>query len=128
VNVRHPSPDPRGHVVYYSRIQIGDFAVVRDAAPDDTVDAEEAAVDGPKVGDIVQYTLCDSDVRTMSRVFQRHDLNAGDVYPLHVSKTWGAYHNFVDGMVMLGGDDRLKDLHWVTGVRPGHDPGDYAWP
>jgi len=94
----------------------------------------------PTPGRIVEYTLTEQDVDQITR--RRHDamhsdiaeqksgaqvhvgnaVQAGDTYPLVITRTWGsAEGSAVNGQVLLDGNDTL----WVTSVSQGD--GDRKW-
>lgn len=104
----------------------------------------------PTVGRIVLYMLSESDAKAINRRradrlayqanpyndpriakkptgFQVHagnPVNAGDVLPMLIVKTWGnTPESPVNGQVFLDGNDTL----WVTSVTAGEGARRFAW-
>jgi hypothetical protein len=103
----------------------------------------------PTIGRIVQYVLTTQDAEAINRrrtsgpkIQERmlsvppawpagaqahigNQLNAGEIFPMVICKTWGDQANsVVNGQVLLDGNDVL----WVTSVSVGDGPGHFAWP
>ena len=100
----------------------------------------------PTIGRIVLYTLSEQDAAQINkrrRDAQEHlrehienatgvavhvgnGVSAGDVYPMIVTRAWGADapERLVNGQVLLDGNDTL----WVTSVGVGEGPRTFAWP
>lgn len=53
-----------------------------------------------------------------------NQVNAGDVFPLIVTRVWDADAGTVNGQVLLDGSDTL----WVTSVTPGDGGCHWSWP
>jgi hypothetical protein len=93
------------------------------------------------LGDIVLYRLGEQDALVINRrrddarrtMPDHHDaangvqlhigngVQAGDVYPMVITRVWGGDSGSVNGQVQLDG----ADLHWVTSVLPGDGPQQY---
>lgn len=98
----------------------------------------------PSIGRIVHYTLSESDAGDINRrradasrnatkhredadgsqVHTGNSAQAGDVYPMVITRVWSTETGTVNGQVLLDGNDTL----WVTSRIPGDVPGSYAWP
>jgi hypothetical protein len=96
----------------------------------------------PSIGRIVHYTLSARDAEQVNRSREDarrnilqiaeaqagyvahvgNDVQAGDVYPLVITRTWGdTPESAVNGQVMLDGNDLL----WVSSVQQGD--GERTW-
>lgn len=104
----------------------------------------------PTIGRIVHYTLSEADAAAVNRrrddaIAARHNpstvdtrpkptgeqvhtgnrVNAGDVFPMIIVRTWGTTpESSVNGQVLLDGNDTL----WVTSVSAGEGQRRFAWP
>jgi len=97
----------------------------------------------PSIGRIVHYTLSEQDADAINRRrtdathtraaaqtsgFQVHvgnSVQAGDVYPLVITRVWGNTEtSAVNGQVLLDGND----TYWATSVSVGEGPRHFAWP
>jgi len=99
----------------------------------------------PTIGRIVHYTLSDHDAQLINKrradasthmrehnenatgvaVHVGNGVQAGDVYPLVITRVWGDTEtSAVNGQVLLDGSDSL----WVTSVTHGEGGRHFAWP
>lgn len=96
----------------------------------------------PTIGRIVHYRLSDQDAAQINKrradasahmaehrensngvvVHVGNSVQAGDVYPLVITRTWGG--SAVNGQVLLDGSDTL----WVTSVTEGEGLRNWSWP
>lgn len=81
----------------------------------------------PTIGRIVHYTLSQIDAnlihsRRTSRGVAYNTVNAGDVYPALIVRTFGGHA--VNLQVMLDGED----TYWACSRMLGDGPGTWAWP
>ncbi len=99
----------------------------------------------PTLGRIVHYTMKTEDATMINRrreharlamsqhrtsangtmIHVGNDVKEGDVYPLIITKVWGADEmTAFNGQVMLDGND----LYWVTSTAIGEGAGKCVWP
>lgn len=99
----------------------------------------------PTIGRIVHYTLSPAvaaainqrradaaakldwhrQERTGAQVHVGNSVNAGDVYPLIITRVWGPNENSAfNGQLMLDGNDTF----WVTSTSIGEGEGKAVWP
>lgn len=88
----------------------------------------------PSLGRIVHYTLNEFNAEYINETRKTsgrgNPVNAGEVYPLMISRVWSSGPNDltpetpVNGQVFLDGTDTL----WVSSVVLGDGPGHFAWP
>lgn len=86
----------------------------------------------PTIGRIVHYTLSQLDAELIAgkrgyasmhaAPVASNAVNAGDVYPAVIVRTFGGHH--VNLRVMLDGDD----TYWACSRMLGEGPGTWAWP
>lgn len=91
------------------------------------------------LGRVVHYTLTKQDADEINRrrdgfiaegwpaTAQRHvgnQVNAGDVFPLIVTRVWDAETGSFNGQLMLDGSDTL----WITSAVQGEGEGYWFWP
>jgi hypothetical protein len=95
----------------------------------------------PAVGDVVLYTLSDGNAQAInarradatrnvtaatdgSQIYTGNRVFAGDVYPMVITRVWGATPlSAVNGQVLLDGNDVL----WATSISPGDGEGHFVW-
>lgn len=77
----------------------------------------------PRIGQIVDYTLTESDAATINagRVAPgaRNVVNAGQVYPAMIVRIWGGQPVLVQLQVFYDG----AGTHWASSRREGDVPG-----
>ena len=100
----------------------------------------------PTIGRIVLYTLTEYDAIAINRrradahahqtehqqnatgavVHTGNVVSTGDVYPLVITRAWGAdsADRLVNGQLLLDGND----TYWVTSTAVGDGLGRFAWP
>lgn len=99
----------------------------------------------PTIGRIVQYTLSDLDAAAINKrrddaqkhmrehveastgvqVHVGNRVAEGEVYPLVITRVWGATEtSAVNGQLLLDGND----TYWVTSASEGEGPRHFAWP
>jgi hypothetical protein len=94
----------------------------------------------PTIGRIVRYRLCPEEAAAINR--RRADARnardegghggpegnivaGGDEFPMMIARVYSTEpDSYVNGQVFLDGNDVL----WATSVKPGDEPGQYAWP
>lgn len=102
----------------------------------------------PSIGRIVHYTLSEQDAAAINKrradaknlnaagvtlasqelgaqVHFGNSVNAGDVYPLVITRVWGDRpDSAVNGQVLLDGND----TYWATSVNLGEGGRHFVWP
>lgn len=81
----------------------------------------------PSIGRIVHYTIADHDVAALTKdaSVKRNAVEAGQVYPAMIVRTWGTTEgSSVNLQVFLDGDCS----YWATSRGEGDGPGQWAQP